>query len=76
MKKPDIIDLNPKARESLLKEIGDSNLEDATKDAVLNTIDFTIELQQQLKEAKISIANLQRLFGCDGETLKKLLQAF
>jgi hypothetical protein len=76
MKKPVIAGLNQSERENIKRKVGDSNLDDGSKEAVLNTIDFAIELQRQLKEAKISIGKLRKMFGSDSEVLKKLLQTY
>jgi hypothetical protein len=76
MKKPVIAGLNQSEREDIKKKVGDSNLDDGSKEAVLNTIDFAIELQRQLKEAKISMGKLRKMFGSDSEVLKKLLQTY
>jgi len=76
MKKPVIVGLNQFEREDIKNEIASSELNVATKEAVLNTIDFTIELQRQLKEAKISMGMLKKMFGSDSEVLKKLLQTY
>lgn len=73
MKKPGIATLNQQERDTLTRKIGDSNLDTSTKGTVLDTLDFAIELQQQLLDAKISIATLKRLFNGDSESLKKLL---
>lgn len=76
MKKPVIAALNQFERENIKQEIVDSPLTFSTKEAILNTVDFAIELQQQLKEAKISIGKLKKMFGADSEVLKKLLQTY
>lgn len=76
MKKPVIVSLNQFERENIKQEIVDSLLISSTKEAVLNTFDFAIELQQQLKEAKISIGKLKKMFGADSEVLKKFLQTY
>ena len=76
MKKPVIAQLNQSEREDLLEEVKNSQLKASTKEAISNTIDFTIELQRQLKDAKISMGMLKKMFGSDGESLKKLLQTF
>ncbi|MDR3491131.1 MAG: hypothetical protein P4M12_03690 [Gammaproteobacteria bacterium] len=76
MKKPVIIGLNDAEREAIKKRVSDNNLDDHSKEAVLNIIDFTIELQRQLKEAKISMGMLRKMFGSDSEVLKKLLQTY
>ena len=76
MKKPVIIGLNAAEREAIKKRVSDNNLDDHSKEAVLNIIDFTIELQRQLKEAKISMGMLRKMFGSDSEVLKKLLQTY
>ena len=76
MKKPVIVQLNQTEREALLAEIINSQLKDSTKETISNTIDFAIELQRQLKEAKITMGMLKKMFGSDGESLKKLLQTF
>ena len=76
MKKPVIAHLNQSEREALLTEVNNSQLKDSTKETISNTIDFAIDLQRQLKDAKISIGMLKKMFGSDGESLKKLLQTF
>lgn len=72
MKKPGIVALNQQELDILTRKIDDSNLDIPTKDAVLDTLEFTIELQKKLLDAKISIASLKRLFANEGEALKKL----
>jgi hypothetical protein len=76
MKKPVIAGLNQCEREDIKNEIISSELNVSTKETVLNTIDFAIELQKQLKDAKISMGKLRKMFGSDSELLKKLLQTY
>ena len=76
MKKPVIAGLNQSEREDIKRKIGGSNLDDSSKETVLNTIDFAIELQHQLKDAKLSMGKLRKMFGSDSELLKKLLQTY
>ena len=73
MKKPKVVELDQKARDTLKRELIDSNLPGTTKETLFSTIDFAIELQQQLLDAKISIATLKRLFNGNSESLKKSL---
>jgi hypothetical protein len=76
MKKPEIAGLSQTERQLLIDQIKSSNLDVPSKGQVLSTIDFAMELQQKLKDSKISISTLKRLFGTNGEALKKLLQTF
>jgi hypothetical protein len=74
--KPPIIELSPPERQSLLKQVNENNLDDTGKATVLGTINFALNLQSQLNEAQLTIANLKKLFDCGGESLKKLLQNY
>jgi hypothetical protein len=76
MKKPVIAGLNQSEREEIKKEVEESNMNASAKEAMLNTIDFMIDLQRQLKEAKISMGMLRKMFGSNSEVLKKLLQTY
>lgn len=76
LNKPPIIKLSQSERQSLLKQVNESNLDDTGKATVLGTINFTLDLQSQLNEAQLTIASLKKLFGCGGESLKKLLQNY
>jgi hypothetical protein len=74
MKKPAIAQLNAEEQATLLKKFEANELNENEKIIVSDLIRFTAQLKEKLKNSEITINNLKRLFGCNSETLKKLLQ--
>lgn len=74
MQKPAITQLSAEEQATLLKKVKANELSENEKVIVSDLIEFTAQLKEKLKSSEITINRLKRLFGCNGETLKKLLQ--
>lgn len=74
MQKPVIVSLTEEGKIALLKRIECSDLSIDEKEVLGDLVQFMSTLKEKLKKSEITINNLKRLFGCNSETLKKLLQ--
>lgn len=74
MQKPAIAQLSVEEQITLLKKLETNELTADEKIIISDLVRFTAQLKEKLKSSEITINNLKRLFGCNGEALKKLLQ--
>ncbi len=70
MSKPEFIDVDQHDLNSLLTRVSGSSLESSDKTLLLNIVQCYVWLQVTLREAKMSIARLRRVFGV-GKTEKR-----
>ena len=70
MSKPEFVDVDQHDLNSLLERVSGSSLESSDKKLLLNIVQCHVWLQVTLREAKMSIARLRRVFGF-GKTEKR-----
>lgn len=73
------VDLTNEQAQELIEKINSSNLDDTSRGLATNSIDLVLWLQHELRESKLSINRLRRVFDIQTEKkspqLAKLQQA-
>ena len=71
MKNPKHIDMTPAQAEELIARIQNDNLSDADRELCAESLQLVFWLQDNLREAKLSVKRLRSIFGI--KTEKKLI---
>jgi len=67
MKEPEKVDLQKEDVDNLVDRIKSSNLPDSDQTLIIKVLQFNLWLQHMLRETKLSIRRLSRLFGITTE---------